>query len=584
MIDPISSLAFSMQSCKGIYAILLGSGVSRAARIPTGWEVTLELVRKVAQLESANCEPDPAAWFTKAKGVPPDYSQLLDAAAKTPAERQQLLKKYFEPSDAEREEGAKLPTKAHRAIAELVKLGYVRVVLTTNFDRLLEVALQDVGVQPTVLSSDDHIQGAMPLIHTQCTVIKLHGDYLDTRIKNTPEELERYSEPLNRLIDRVFDEFGLIVSGWSADWDDALRAAIIRAPSRRFSTYWSSRGEPSAKAKDLIVRRSATVVQSADADSFFVRLSENVKALEEFSRPHPLSTAAAVAALKKYLSEPKYLIAHNDLICSEGERVRRAFLSEEFSGQKWPAVGEEVLKQLKSYEAASETLVELAFVAGQWCDDTQFKGWSRMLSSLSHTHNPLAAGVWLNLQRYPAALTMYAFCLGAMLNDNLAQLSKLLAMKITGSPLEDARAVESLNIYALHEHGTESMRVLPGRKSETTPLHNHVKDYLSSRLLSNYPSDVAFEYAFDKLEIVLSLAYAAPTVAAVMSDRYRTLVSAYGWRHANRIAILAELRADITARGPDCPYVSLGLIGRDVPMAEKNMGLLEGSVSKLNWH
>ena len=31
MIDPINSLAFSVQANRGVYALLLGSGVSRAA-------------------------------------------------------------------------------------------------------------------------------------------------------------------------------------------------------------------------------------------------------------------------------------------------------------------------------------------------------------------------------------------------------------------------------------------------------------------------------------------------------------------------------------------------------------------------
>jgi hypothetical protein len=50
-----------------------------------------------------------------------------------PAERQQLLRGYFEPTEEEAEQGIKSPTPAHKAIAELVSEGYVRVVLTTNF-------------------------------------------------------------------------------------------------------------------------------------------------------------------------------------------------------------------------------------------------------------------------------------------------------------------------------------------------------------------------------------------------------------------------------------------------------------------
>ena len=65
MIDPLLSLAFSVHAHPGAYALLLGSGVSRAAEIPTGWEVVLDLVRKLARLEGEDGGTDPAAWFRR---------------------------------------------------------------------------------------------------------------------------------------------------------------------------------------------------------------------------------------------------------------------------------------------------------------------------------------------------------------------------------------------------------------------------------------------------------------------------------------------------------------------------------------
>jgi hypothetical protein len=47
--DPITQLAFSVYENKGVFAVLLGSGLSRSAEIPTGWEITLDLVRRVAE-------------------------------------------------------------------------------------------------------------------------------------------------------------------------------------------------------------------------------------------------------------------------------------------------------------------------------------------------------------------------------------------------------------------------------------------------------------------------------------------------------------------------------------------------------
>ena len=123
--------------------------------------------------------------FKEKFGKLPDYSVLLDELAKTRTERQQLLRPYFEANEQEREEGLKQPTAAHHAIAQLAAQGFIKVIITTNFDSLTESALREAGIQPAVLSSPDDLKGALPLPHMQCCVFKVHGDYLDTRIRNT---------------------------------------------------------------------------------------------------------------------------------------------------------------------------------------------------------------------------------------------------------------------------------------------------------------------------------------------------------------------------------------------------------------
>jgi hypothetical protein len=184
--DPVLSLALSLQSNKGVYALLLGSGTSRAAGIPTGWEVVEDLIKKIAFLRREECDDDPAGWYLKTFGTSPNYSDLLAQIAKEPAERTQLLRGYFEPTSDERERGVKTPTTAHKEIARLVSKGYIRVIVTTNFDRLVETALETEGVVPTVISSPDAAFGALPLVHTPCCVVKIHGDYMDTRIGTRP--------------------------------------------------------------------------------------------------------------------------------------------------------------------------------------------------------------------------------------------------------------------------------------------------------------------------------------------------------------------------------------------------------------
>ncbi|MBY5533614.1 hypothetical protein HFO58_10605 [Rhizobium leguminosarum] len=115
--------------------------------------------------------------------------------------------------------------------------GFIKVIVTTNFDRLMEVALTDVGTVPTIISTADATRGAAPLVHQRCVVVKIHGDYLDDRIKNTEDELASYDPAMDAYLDRILDEFGLIVCGWSGEWDQALRAAFERCSSRRYATF-----------------------------------------------------------------------------------------------------------------------------------------------------------------------------------------------------------------------------------------------------------------------------------------------------------------------------------------------------------
>jgi hypothetical protein len=579
MIDPITSLAFSMHSSKGVYALLLGSGISRAARIPTGWEITVELVRKLAALQGAHCEPDPAAWFTAATGSAPDYSALLDSLAKTPAERQQLLRGYWEPTEQERQEGAKLPTKAHRAIAELVKLGFIRVILTTNFDRLLETALQDEGIHPTVLSSADHIAGSLPLIHTDCTVVKLHGDYLDTRIRNTPGELSKYPKAFDQLLDRVFDEFGLLAAGWSAEWDDALRAALTRAPSRRFSIYWAVKGRPGEKAAQLIAHRRAQMIEITDADTFFTSLIEKVRALEEYARPHPVSTEAALAALKTYLAEAKYRIALDDLVRGEVARAREVVTGTKFSVNHGEVTGDFMLTRLRGYEAAMTTLMKLAFTAGRWSNEEQLKPWLAALTAL--TSDPPASGnaMLVAFAKYPAALLFYCLGIGAVAGENWAALRGLFKLPIIREHHEDKRAVELLALWELYEHNGQMMRILPGRDRNHTPLQNHVEELLLPMFREHVPSEEAFHVMFDKFEMLSALAYAAPQDWA-KGIGYWAPPGSYGWRSSNRERIFKELREQVAA-GQASPLTQI--VGRDATHAAENLKQLENFVPEFRW-
>ncbi len=578
MIDPIHSLAFSIHSNRGVYAILLGSGISRAAKIPTGWEITLDLIRKLAAIQDDTAEPDPSAWYKKEFGEDPDYSQLLENLAKTQAERQQLLRIYWEPNEQERGAGEKQPTAAHHAIAELVAQNFIKVIITTNFDRLMEKALRDVGIEPTVLSTPDHVQGALPLTHTKCCVIKLHGDYLDTRIRNTATELEAYSQEFDQLLDRIFDEFGIIVCGWSAMWDEALRNAIYRCKSRRFTTYWAVRSDPGDEARRLIEHRKAEVLKIEDADTFFGTVRQHVESIEEFSKPHPLSTEAAVMSLKRYLSESKYRIQYSDLVSETINRVIEIISGEDFALQGGPSPNSEsITARVRGYDAACSTLLAMATVGSYWAKKDHFSVWRMALERLTEVNERPGYDTWIDLQRYPATLLLYALGLGALNNNKQIDfLGYLLATKVVrGGIMGIEKKIPVIEILHPILLGGQPMKYLEGMESRLMPLndwlHNELKKYMKYLAVN----DDRYTFMFDKLEVLMSLSYIFQKNQSKENGLGQWVpTGSFLYRHENRNRVMQDIQDSIRDFGEDSVFVKCGILGDTVGDCSQSIGFL----------
>lgn len=303
--DALLTLAFALHKNPGVYALLLGSGTSTAAGILTGWDITQDLRRQIMSIA-------PEESIDENIG----YDALIEALAKTRAERNAVLRSYFEPTPEEKERGLKVPSAAHRRIAQLVKDGYIKVIITTNFDRLMETALEEQGIVPVVLSSDDMIKGRQPIRHSRGVLIKLHGDYLDDYILNTAQELKDYSPEKVNLLAEIFNDYGLIICGWSATWDVALRNAINSATARRYTTYWMEPYELSDEGKRLAANREAEVI-SMTADNAFTELHGKVDALSRIYQQHPLAVRVAVERVKRLLPIPAARIELEDLLRTE---------------------------------------------------------------------------------------------------------------------------------------------------------------------------------------------------------------------------------------------------------------------------
>jgi hypothetical protein len=502
-----------MVSNPGAYVVLLGSGVSRSAGIRTGWEIVLSLIERIAVGEGQPVPKEPAAWYEQRTGRAPTYTEIIQELAPRPAERLGLLTDFFEPNQNERERGLKRPTKAHRAIAELVQRGVVRVIVTTNFDRLMEEALAEVGIAATVVSSDDDVAGVPPLTQIGCLIIKAHGDYRDLRIRNTPDEVRTLDPEIAAQLGRMFGEYGVLVAGWSADYDEGLRGVIRAAAPLRYGATWIARGDLSVEAQRLVEALGAKVLRVIDADSFFPELLEAVKSIQSLIRGGSLEDEVVVATAKRFLAAPERRIDLSDLISDQVENARKIAESPQPTSM---TKAEDYRDWLEQLAAGCRLLARLYAVTGYWGHRDHLGILIRGLERLSRWQLEGGIVVAIKARRYPALIALYAAGIGALAGRNHDMLAGLLRTAVPhGEPRrpgdEAVKPVtQVLNSIAVLEPGAvQGVQNIGGdpKRRTYTPHSIYLQDVLRLVLADLIPDEDAFQDYFDRFEVLVALRY-----------------------------------------------------------------------------
>ncbi|MFJ9381616.1 SIR2 family protein [Streptomyces sp. NPDC101455] len=567
---PQVALATSMHASSGVYALLLGSGVSTGAGIKTGWGIVQDLVRRAAAAQDADnpsaseeAARDPEAWWKEHCGGDLGYSDLLGMLAPAPSARQALLARYFEADDDDRQADLKLPGAAHKAIAQLVLRGSVRVILTTNFDKLTEHALQDVGISPQVIHQPAQFAAATPLVHSRVTVIKLHGDYLDLDSRNTVDELSVYPDEQQQFLARVLDDYGLIVCGWSADWDHALVKAIEGTRSRRYPLFWSHYGALGDAAAQLTAQHQATLIPRMSADELFPDLLQRLEALDRLAAA-PITRDMAVARLKRALPDPTRRIELSDLIDQTTAQIL-----DRATPSNYPLANTSYADSVHRYRADSDVLLHL-LANGVFHDDGAHDAlWIRAVERLTRIRSSFSGAFNESLEvlrHYPALLATWTMGVAAVVGRREEVVASIMASPKwttrTGMTESQAPAVY-LNPW----------RVLPNDLSEVCPpasgrrwlypqgrlLWQEVRDPL--RLIE--PDDAAYKAACSRFEFLASM------IAMDHDDEYRRnpwpgeFFTGENWGHDSNLATTIE--QELT---PAWPLLQAGAFSGDLDRAK----------------
>jgi hypothetical protein len=569
MDDKLISVAHSTFINKGAMALLIGSGVSRESGIPTGWEIMLDLIKHIGIIQGVKEMDDPEEWYKSVFEVLPDYSDILNKLTHSPEERINLLRKYFEPTAEEFEEGMKTQSKAHNYIAQLIQNGYVRVVVTTNFDRLLENAIKELGIEPTIISNPNHVESALPLIHSRVTIIKLNGDYLDTGFLNLKSELDHYDSRIEALLSYVFENFGLISCGWSGKWDMALFDALKSHHKYRFPNYYTfiSTGEQLTKLSEY---RKGYLLPIKGASDFFFELNENVKAIERIHGYHPLTDQIVVSRVKKYVSRPETIVDLNDLILD--------LSTTSFEKLEFPSIGQSRVDGIDEQMEMCFTQLKLlgsALAEGvYWSKADHYQIWLNVVKMSMDLHKRYAQSSYtdeINIRNLPCLIIRYIIGMASLASGKYDLLNRMFGL--SNIEYNQKRFIlEQTYPHTVIDH--ELLRKIMG-KNYFTPMSEKLYEFTKPLFVKILPTDGQFNEVFDMHELISALAF------MTIKDRGFQYGPLGRFCHQNE-RLIGEVQEQAEREQEEYILVKCRLF-KNYPTFKEILGSYQGIISQRSW-
>ena len=352
---------------------------------------------------------------------------------------------------------------------------------------------------PQVLHRPEQLAGATPLAHARVTVVKLHGDYADLDQRNTADELAEYPDGLRAYLSRILDEYGLIVSGWSADWDTALVHTLEETRSRRYPIFWSSYSQPGESARRLIALHGAVSLPGLAADDLFAGLLSRLDALDRLAEP-PITAEIAEQRLKRALPDPVRRIELADLVNSEIHKLA----SKVTDTALHPIIGVPFDEQRSAYEEESAVAARLLATGVFHGDESHTPLWTRSLQRLVSARRPITGGThdsrFEAMRHYPALLCLWAMGVSAILADRDSILAHLF-LDPSWTPVFGAQipqpAVRCLNPnYVIFAEKMAFRRYVQSQ---------HIRAASRESLRQLEPNDDMYRAACDRLEYLASL-------------------------------------------------------------------------------
>ena len=322
---------------------LLGAGASVTAGLPTAYTLTWEFKRQLYC--TAHHLPPTRFPNLNEKAFQSRVQSHFNASAGYPTEGDiEEYPFYFHrylPNEGDRRRyldgrlaGIK-PSYGHLCLAALMALGKVEVVWTTNFDHLVErAAMQNAiseylprgltvaGLDCPEKAVDVFRDARWPLL------LKLHGDFLYRKLKNTAAELQHQDETFRQRLTDQCTRRGLAVVGYSgrdASVMSALRDALAASDPFPHGLFWFVR---SGDVLSQPVRDFLSAARARNCQTGFIEIGGFDELMADVFLPYH-----------------EALPAVRDLV--KAQRDRRRAVMPVYVGKNWPVLRTNALEVTK---------------------------------------------------------------------------------------------------------------------------------------------------------------------------------------------------------------------------------------------
>jgi tetratricopeptide (TPR) repeat protein len=231
-----------------------------------------------------------------AKGMPEIYSDAYQAAfdpkysgaVGTPADARKFQRELMR-LDQPRLNAAHFllasllgvqPGKGRQSVSFQSKAAFSRLILTTNFDPFLQIALQAVNRlyfmsdTPDLGVSDEVLDDQSDAIH----LVYVHGSIHRKLQAATNGSIDTLKRKNAQILGQVLKRHGVIVLGYSG-WDDAIVEALANCDQFDHRLYWCGReadperaGAFGERVPEILRKESACYVQIGGAGDFLAKV------------------------------------------------------------------------------------------------------------------------------------------------------------------------------------------------------------------------------------------------------------------------------------------------------------------------